>query len=282
LWHENYILKEEHFDVLYDYLSQFEPHVKASKANKAVRNHDPLALVANSHVSPSYSRSPQPYYVTHPLSVIDNDNDYQGENQAVIQDGHMDIQSNNVGYARNGNRNAGRKNRNQVTNAGNGLVQKIEEYDLNVQRVPRIESTLRKINVLCYNCNGKGHYARECLKPRVYDAKYFREQMLLATKDEEENDFMLDNAYGDNTLAELNAAFISKVNASQIDMINGLLSKSDHEQCHHEKLETIIHTSTDDQIDSDIIFDDPYVENNSGQANMIQILMINLFTILNP
>ncbi|GJV41212.1 hypothetical protein Tco_1419652, partial [Tanacetum coccineum] len=122
------------------------------------------------------------------------------------------------------------------------------------------------------------------------------EQMLLALKDEvgahlddEENDFMLDNAYGDNTLEELNAAiimmariqptddksnakptydaeFISEVSASQVDMINGLLSKSDHEQRHHEKLETITHTSADDQIDSDIIFDNPYVENNSGQA----------------
>ncbi|GJU17207.1 hypothetical protein Tco_1145173, partial [Tanacetum coccineum] len=103
------------------------------------------------------------------------------------------------------------------------------------------------------------------------------------------NDFMLDNTYGDNTLDELNATvimmariqstddkidakptydveFISEVNDSYIDMINGLLSKSDHEQRHHEKLETIIHTSANDQIDYDIIFDNLYVENNSGQA----------------
>ncbi|GKA77937.1 hypothetical protein Tco_0784474 [Tanacetum coccineum] len=93
--------------------------------------------------------------------------------------------------------------------------------------------------------------------------------MLLATKneagvhlDEEGNYFMLDNAYGDNTLEEINAA----LNASQINMINGLLLKSNHEHSHHEKLKTIIYTSVDDQIDSDIIFDDPYVDNNSGQA----------------
>ncbi|GJV68926.1 hypothetical protein Tco_1484435 [Tanacetum coccineum] len=60
------------------------------------------------------------------------------------------------------------------------------------------------------------------------------------------------------------AELISKLNASQINMINGLLSKSNHEHHHHEKLKTIIHTSVDDQIDSDIIFDDPYVDNNSG------------------
>nr|GEX56513.1 hypothetical protein [Tanacetum cinerariifolium] len=130
-------------------------------------------------------------------------------NQAVILDGHVDIQSKNVGYAGNGNRNVGRQNRNQATNEGNG------------------------------------------------------EKMLLITKDEagvhldeEENDFMLDNAYRDNTLKEVNAIvimmariqpnddksnakpayaeFISNVNASQVDMINELVSKSDHEQHHQE------------------------------------------------
>ncbi|GKD68228.1 retrovirus-related pol polyprotein from transposon TNT 1-94, partial [Tanacetum coccineum] len=89
-------------------------------------------------------------------------------------------------YAGNGKRNARRKNRNQATNARNGLVQKIEEYDQNVQRVPRTESTPRKTNIQCYNSNGKGNYARECPKPRVRDAKYFREQMLLAAKDKAE------------------------------------------------------------------------------------------------
>ncbi|GKA87120.1 hypothetical protein Tco_0808831 [Tanacetum coccineum] len=39
-------------------------------------------------------------------------------------------------------------------------------------------------NVLCYNYNAKCHYARDCLKPRVRDSKYFMEQMLLAKKDE--------------------------------------------------------------------------------------------------
>ncbi|GKC99211.1 hypothetical protein Tco_1169486 [Tanacetum coccineum] len=33
-----------------------------------------------------------------------------------------------------------------------------------------------------------------------------------------------------------------------------------------EKLKTVMHTSADDQIDSNIIFDNPYVDNNSGQA----------------
>nr|GFD22297.1 hypothetical protein [Tanacetum cinerariifolium] len=85
-------------------------------------------------------------------------------------------------------------------NAGN----RNDESNQIVQRVPRTESNLRKANVQCYNCNEKGHYARDCQKPRVRDAKYFREHILLAMKDESrsnlntvENDFMLDNYFGD-------------------------------------------------------------------------------------
>ncbi|GKA77979.1 hypothetical protein Tco_0784516 [Tanacetum coccineum] len=185
-------------------------------------------------------------------------------NQAVIHDGRVDIQTKNVGYGGNGNRNAERQNRNQVANARNVQVQQIDE----------------------------SHYARNCLKPKVYGAKYFREHMLLAMKDEtggtlndEENDFMLDNAYGDETLEELTAVVImmariqladdnaetdpkydakavSEVNASHMDLISGMLSKGGHEHTKHEKLKTIINTSDDDKIDSNIIFDDPYMENN--------------------
>ncbi|GKA00007.1 hypothetical protein Tco_0672557 [Tanacetum coccineum] len=146
------------YDQLYDNLSQFKPYVQASKAKKVVRNHDSLAFVAHSnvhsshsHASPLYSHSPQPYYVTHPSSVIDYEKDYQGElqgdaqedkltttmmNQAVIQHGKVDIQSKNVGYAGNGNKNAGRQNRNQVANAGYGLFQQIDENDQIIQWVP--------------------------------------------------------------------------------------------------------------------------------------------------
>ncbi|GJS54358.1 hypothetical protein Tco_0627720 [Tanacetum coccineum] len=72
LCRQKYILEEAHFDVFYDYMSQFEPHVKASKAKKAARNHDPLDLVANLQASSLYSCSTQPYHVIHPSSVIDN------------------------------------------------------------------------------------------------------------------------------------------------------------------------------------------------------------------
>ncbi|GJY02113.1 hypothetical protein Tco_0360265 [Tanacetum coccineum] len=212
-------IKETEFDHLFDTLSQYEPHVIASRAKKGTRNHDPLALVAYtnvhssySHASPSYSHSPQPYYVTHPSSVIDYEEDYQMDKQGDAQEDKL---------------------------------------------------TTRMM-----------------------------EQMLLAMKDkaggnlnEEENDFMLDNHYGDDSLEELNVAVImmahiqptndkfdaeqtsdanalGEVNASQIYLKSRMHSKSIHEHTNHVKLKTVIKTSDDDQIDSSIIFVDPYVKNN--------------------
>ncbi|GJV12238.1 hypothetical protein Tco_1353779 [Tanacetum coccineum] len=47
-----------------------------------------------------------------------------------------------------------------------------------------------------------------------------------------------------------------------------MLSSKVHEQVIHGNVEkTIIQTSDDDQIDSNIIFDDPYVENNCGTSD---------------
>ncbi|GKD66731.1 hypothetical protein Tco_1308839 [Tanacetum coccineum] len=265
-----------------------------------------------------YNLTPQPYYVTHPSSIADYEDEYQGDsqedklttammllaraitqkfstptknrlctssntrNQAVIQNGRLNIQTKNGGYGGNGNRNAGRQNRNQAFNTGTGN----DESNQIVQHVPRTESNLGKANVQCYNYNEKGHYARDYQKPRVRDAKYFREQMLLAMKDEagsnlkdEENDFMLDNSYGDETLKELtdvvimmariqsannNAASEPSCDAKAISEVNA--STRVHEQVNCVQRKTIIHTFDDDQIDSNIIFDDPYVEHNGGTS----------------
>nr|GEV66893.1 hypothetical protein [Tanacetum cinerariifolium] len=207
---QKHMLKTKEYDALFDHLSQLELHVNASKAKKATRSHDPLALVANPNVHSlnSHAREIQgdaqedkltiammvwARAITQRYSTPTNNclrSSSNTMNQVVVRDGRVDIQSKNVGYS-------------------------IKEYDYNVERNPRTKSTLRKTNVQCYNCNEKCHYVRKCPKPIVSDAKYFREQMLLVLKDEarahldnEENDFMLDNAYRDNTLWELNAAVI--------------------------------------------------------------------------
>ncbi|GKE03345.1 hypothetical protein Tco_1395363, partial [Tanacetum coccineum] len=209
-------------------------NVNASRAKRVARNHDPLALVANTYASPSYSRSSQSYYVTHPPSVHDFDDDYQGDvqgdepedklstammllareitqhfstpinnhlctsfntrNQACVQDGRVDIQSKNVGMLT--------------------MFKGIQE-------------------------------------PLLIMGKHRKSSAIIAMK---------------KAIMQESARNPSKVNDSQIELINGLFSNRDPEQQNHEKLETIKPTSIDDQINCNIISDDPYVEVNGGQV----------------
>ncbi|GJT84058.1 gag-pol polyprotein [Tanacetum coccineum] len=132
-------LKDDHYDVLFDHLHQYEVIVNVSRAKRVAKIHDPLALVANTyeHYSTPTNNRLRTYSNT--------------KNQAIVKADRVDIQSKNVEWPRI---------LRTTTNSKNGP------------------------NVQCYNCNAKGHYARDCPKPRVRNSKYFQEQMLLAKKDE--------------------------------------------------------------------------------------------------
>nr|GEU50784.1 hypothetical protein [Tanacetum cinerariifolium]GEU52818.1 hypothetical protein [Tanacetum cinerariifolium] len=95
--------------------------------------------------------------------------------------------------------------------------------------------------------------------------------MLLEMKDEaegnlneEENDFMFDNHYRDDSLEELNASVIMM----EVKAKNGLMNRFVRpctDPIHLLIVEAVsISISDDDHIDSSIIFDDPYVDNNGG------------------
>ncbi|GJS27488.1 retrovirus-related pol polyprotein from transposon TNT 1-94 [Tanacetum coccineum] len=86
----------------------------------------------------------------------------------------------------------------------------------NVQRIVRTPTPGNTSTGQCYNYGGKGHYARNCPKPRVRDSKYFMEQMLLAKQDEagdeaggiltnEQNDFLFADASKMEEIKELSA-----------------------------------------------------------------------------
>nr|GEZ74851.1 hypothetical protein [Tanacetum cinerariifolium] len=66
--------KVDTFDDIFDYLQQFVKLVNTSRAKKLEKSHDPLALVAHTGSS---SRNTSSYYVTHPTSVVDYDDEYQ-------------------------------------------------------------------------------------------------------------------------------------------------------------------------------------------------------------
>nr|GEX55632.1 putative RNA-directed DNA polymerase [Tanacetum cinerariifolium] len=179
-----------YYDVLYDSLVQFEPHVPALTENKAAKNHDPLALIAHSNASSSHSHanssySPQSYYVTHPPSVVDYDDEYQEELQVDSQE-------------------------DKLTTSMMLLARAIsQKFSLPTNNRLRISSNTRNQVVVQ---DGQVNIQTKNAETKVRDAKYFREQMLLAMKYEagsnlsnEENDFMLYTSYGED-LEELTTA----------------------------------------------------------------------------
>ncbi|GJR57304.1 hypothetical protein Tco_1499466 [Tanacetum coccineum] len=73
---DQFVAELDSYDDLFDYLQQFKKLENASRAKKLEKSHDPLALVA--HMGSS-SRTTTPYSVTHPYSVVDYDDEYQGD-----------------------------------------------------------------------------------------------------------------------------------------------------------------------------------------------------------
>ncbi|GKB18938.1 hypothetical protein Tco_0852861, partial [Tanacetum coccineum] len=190
------------YDQLYDSLVQFEPHVQASKAKRASRNHDPLALITHSnasssqsHASPSYSNSPQLYYVTHPSSVVDYEEDYQGELQGVSQEDKLTTVIMLLARAITQKFSTPTNNRLRMQEDKTRIKHLMQEIDqLRIMKVIRLFNVLHELS-------------------QIWERQI--EQMLLAMKDEagsnlndEEIDFMLDNSFRDETLEELTAVVI--------------------------------------------------------------------------
>ncbi|GJW43667.1 hypothetical protein Tco_0072466 [Tanacetum coccineum] len=138
-------LTVDSFDDLFDYLQQFEKLVNASRAKKLEKSHDPLALVAHTGSS---SRQTSSYYVTHPTSVVDYDDEYQ-----------VNIQSRNSG---NNRRNSRRTYVQEEVVEGMNAPNETG----NVQRTLRTPSSGKTSAVQCYNCSGKGTFMLgNCPKP---------------------------------------------------------------------------------------------------------------------
>nr|GEW43776.1 putative reverse transcriptase domain-containing protein [Tanacetum cinerariifolium] len=248
------------FDDLFDYLQQFEKLVNTSGAKKLEKSHDPLALVAHTGAS---SRNTSSYYVTHPTSVVDYDDEYQQD----------DIQTNSE---------------DPLTYAMLLLARAItKKFSNPTNNRLRTSSNTRKQAVI-QGDRWKGHYARKCPKPRVRDSKYFMEQMLLAKQDEagviladKQTDFLFADALRMEEIEDLcaniclmakiqptnhsfdvgpsyDSAFVSEVQSSSIN--------ENEEQMYPTHTKIINSTIGDDQIDSNIIFDTPNGNVNSGSV----------------
>ncbi|GJU58220.1 hypothetical protein Tco_1235986 [Tanacetum coccineum] len=124
-------------------------------------------------------------------------------------------------------------------------------------------------NVQCYNRSEKSHYARNCPKPR--------------------NDFLFADASRMEEIEELSAniclmariqptnfdsdagpsydsAFLSEVQTPSTGYVNPLFAKDKQEQKYLKQPKIINNIICDDQIDSNIIFDEPNKDVNSGSV----------------
>ncbi|GJV21451.1 retrovirus-related pol polyprotein from transposon TNT 1-94 [Tanacetum coccineum] len=210
-------------------------------------------------------------------------------NQEIIQGDKVNIQSKN---SRNDGRNIRRSYVQEEIIKGNN----VQNDAGNIQRTIRTTSSGTTINVQCYNCSEKGHYARNCPKPRVRDSKYFMEQMLLAKQDEarvilidEQKDFLFDDESRTKEIEELSAniclmvriqptnfdsnkgpsydsAFLSKVQTPSTSYVNPLFAKETQEQKYLKQPKIINNIIVDDQIDSNIIYGEPNGDVNSGSV----------------
>ncbi|GJX60620.1 integrase, catalytic region, zinc finger, CCHC-type containing protein [Tanacetum coccineum] len=158
-------LTVDSFDDLFYYLQQFEKLVNASRAKKLEKSHDPLALddVHNNSEDPLVSAMLLlAKAITQNFSNPTNNRlraSSNTRNQAIIQGDRVNIQSRNSG-------NTGRNGRRAYVQEEVVEGMNAPKETGNVQRTLRIPSSGNTSTVQCYNCSEKGHYARNCPKPR--------------------------------------------------------------------------------------------------------------------
>nr|GEZ53054.1 ribonuclease H-like domain-containing protein [Tanacetum cinerariifolium] len=219
-------------------------------------------------------------------SVADYDDDYQGD---TVQNKSNDpLTSAMMLLACAITRNFSNLTNNHLRTSSNTRNQSIAQGErVNIQS----KNFGIVVNVQCYNCSEKGHYARNCPMPRIRDSKYFMEHMLLTKQDEagvlfidEQNDFLFADVSQMEEIKKLSAnicliariqpaiidgssnysAFLSEVQNPSTSYVNPLFATDNEEQKYPMQPKIINKSIGTDQIDSNIIFDEPNEDVNSG------------------
>ncbi|GJW05285.1 hypothetical protein Tco_1564141 [Tanacetum coccineum] len=241
-------LTEYTYDALFDYLQQFKKLVNASRAKKLEKSHDPLALVAHTGSS---SRTTSPYYATHPFSVVDYDDDYQGD---ALQNNYEDpLTSAMILLARAITQRFSNPTNNRLRTSSNTINQAIVQADrVNIQR----SNSVRKVVMLV-----------------IVQSQEFKIQNATRMEENEELSVniclmvIIQPANIDSDAGpSYDSAFLSEVQTPSTSYVNPLFAKDNQEQKYPKQPKIIINTIGDDQIDSNSIFDEPNVDVNSGSV----------------
>ncbi|GJY02012.1 hypothetical protein Tco_0360164 [Tanacetum coccineum] len=260
------------------------------EAKKLEKSHDPLALVAHTGFS---SRTTTPYYVTNPSVVVDYDDDYQGDvvqnnsedpltsamillaraitqcfsnptnnrlrtssntrNQTIVQGDRVNMQSKN---SRNNGRNIRRSYLHEEIIEGNN----VQNDARNIQRTLRTTSLGTTVNVQCYNCSNCPKLRNDFLfadASRMEEIEELSANICLMARIQLTN---IDSDAGPS----YDSAFLSEVQTLSTSYVNPLFAKDNQDKKYLKQPKIINNTIGDDQIDSNIIFNELNGDVNSG------------------
>ncbi|GKC64354.1 retrovirus-related pol polyprotein from transposon TNT 1-94 [Tanacetum coccineum] len=197
-------LKESNFDQLYAYLKQHEVHANENRTMMErflQPTNDPLALVSNASVQQYPTQSSKSPQSSNEPSPADN---FQLDSGSSSTENLIESLSNSLALLTQSYKSHLPQTNNQLRTSSNArnkaTVQdgRVVVQDVRGQNRGGIINPGPAKPIKCYNCNGLGHIARECPRPkRLQDSDYFKDKMLLmqaqengAVLDEEQSLFL--------------------------------------------------------------------------------------------